>query len=90
MWNWSSSCFYVQIKSVPSEVYHAKADLVRDYEKNPTRIGFDIEIVLSCVKYRVTCSIELAPSDQLNLVNSGSRYLVGREIKSYSLGYGLV
>jgi hypothetical protein len=62
---------------------------MRDCEKNLTRNGSDIETVPSCVKYRLACSIELAPSDPLNLVNSGSQYLCGRGIKSYSLGYGL-
>jgi hypothetical protein len=63
---------------------------VRDYEKNLTHNRSDIETVPSCIKYRLTCSIELAPSDPLNMVNSGSRYLGGGGIRSYSLGYGLV
>jgi hypothetical protein len=74
---------------MPSEVYHTKADPVRDYEKNLTRKGSGTETITSYFKLLI-CSIELAPSDPLNLVNSGSRYLGGNEIKSYSLGYGLV
>jgi hypothetical protein len=75
---------------MPSEVYHAKAGLMRDYEKNLTCSGSDIETIPSCVKYRLTCSIELGPFDMLNLVNLGSQYLGGRGIRSYSLGYGFV
>jgi hypothetical protein len=63
---------------------------VRDCEKNLTRNGFDTKNVLSYVKYRLICSIELAPSDPLKLENLGSQYLGGRGIKSYSLGYGSV
>jgi hypothetical protein len=63
---------------------------MRDCEKNLTHKGSDTEIIPSCAKYRLTCSMELDPSAPLNLVNSGSRYLGGRGIKSKSLGYGLV
>ena len=45
---------------------------MRDWEKKRTLRGSDTEIIPSCVRYRLTCSIELAPSDPLNLVNSGS------------------
>jgi hypothetical protein len=55
---------------------------VRDCEKNLTHKGSDIEIIPSCAKYRLTCSMELDPSDPLNLVNSGSRYLGDRGIRS--------
>ena len=65
-----------------SDVYHPKAEPVRDWEKKRTLRGSDTEIIPSCVRYRLTCSIELAPSDPLNLVNSGSRYLGGNGIKS--------
>jgi hypothetical protein len=82
MSNCSSSCFHVQIKSGPSEVYHPKVSPVRDCEKNLTRKGSDTEIIPCCAKYRLMCSMELDPSDPLNLVNSGSRYLGGREIRS--------
>jgi hypothetical protein len=68
--------------SGPSEVYHLKAGSMKDYEKNFTRKGSDTEIIPSYAKYRLTCSMELDPSDPLNLVNSGSRYLDGRGIKS--------
>jgi hypothetical protein len=80
----------VRIESGPNEVYHPKLGPVRDYEKNLTRSGSDTEIIPNCAKYRLTCSIELDPSDPLNLVNLESRYLGGRGIKSYSLEYGLV
>jgi hypothetical protein len=90
MWNYSSSCFQVRIESGPNEVHHPKAGSVRDCEKNLTRKGSDTGIIPNCVKYRLTCLMELDPSTSLNLVNSGSRYLGGRGIKSYSLGYGLV
>jgi hypothetical protein len=63
-------------------VYHSKAGHVRDYEKNLTCKGSDTEIIPNCAKYRLTCSMELDPSDPLNMVNSGSRYLGGRGIKS--------
>jgi hypothetical protein len=82
MRNCSSSCFHVRIESGPSEVYHSKAGPVRDYEKNLIRKGSNTEIIPSCVKYWLMCSMELDPSDPLNLVNSGSRYLGGREIRS--------
>jgi hypothetical protein len=78
------------MESGPNDVYHPKAGPVRDYEKNLTCNGSDTEIIPSCAKYRLTCSMELDPSAPLNLVNSGGRYLGGRGIKSYSLGYGLV
>jgi hypothetical protein len=78
------------MESGPNDVYHPKAGPVRDCEKNVTRNGSDTEIIPSCARYRLTCSMELDPSAPLNLVNSGSRYLGGRGIKSYSLGYGLV
>jgi hypothetical protein len=55
---------------------------VRDCEKNLTCKGYDTEIISNCAKYRLTCSMELDPSNPLNLVNSGSRYLGGRGIKS--------
>jgi hypothetical protein len=71
-------------------VYHLNADPVRDCEKNLTRKGSDTKIIPSCAKYRLTFSIELDPSDPLNLVNSGGRYLGGRGFRSESLGYGLV
>jgi hypothetical protein len=45
---------------------------VRDYEKNLTRKGSDTEIIPSCAKYRLMCSMDLDPPDPLNLVNSGS------------------
>jgi hypothetical protein len=90
MWNYSSSCFHVRIESGPNEVYYPKAGPIRDYEKNLTRRGSDTKIIPNCAKYRLTCSIELDPSDPLNLMNSRSRYLGGRGIKSYSFGYGLV
>jgi hypothetical protein len=63
-------------------MYHPKAGPVRDCEKNLTCKGFDTEIIPSCAKYQLTCSMELAPSAPLNLVNSGSQYLGGRKIKS--------
>ena len=63
-------------------MYHPKAEPVRDCKKNRTLRGSDTEIIPSCVRYRLTCSVELAPSDPLNLVNSGSRYLGGNGIKS--------
>jgi hypothetical protein len=72
----------VRIESGPNDVYHPKAGPVRDCEKNLTRKGSDTEIIPNCAKYRLTCSIELDPSAALNLVNSGSRYLGGRGIKS--------
>jgi hypothetical protein len=90
MWNCSSSCFQVWIESGPNDVYHPKAGLVRDCKKNLTRKGSDTEIIPNYAKYRLTYSMELEPFDPLNLVNLGSRYLGGRGIKSYSLGYGLV
>jgi hypothetical protein len=71
-------------------VYHLKVGPVRDYKKILTRRGSDTGIIPNCAKYRLTCSMELDLSDPLNLVNSGSRYLGGRGIKSYSLGYNLV
>jgi hypothetical protein len=71
-------------------VYHLKAGLVRDYEKNLTLKGSDTDIIPNCAKYRLACSMELDPSAPLNLMNSGSRYLGGKGIRSYSLGYGLV
>jgi hypothetical protein len=80
----------VRIELGPNEVYHPKADPVRDCEKNLTHKGSDTEIIPHYAKYRLTCSIELDPSDPLNLVNSGSQYLGGKGIKSYLLGYGLV
>jgi hypothetical protein len=52
-------------------VYCLKTDPMRDYEKNLTRKGSDTEIIPSCAKYRLTCSMELDPSDPLNLVNLG-------------------
>jgi hypothetical protein len=67
---------------MPSEVYHLKAGPVRDCEKNLTRKGSDTEIIPNCTKYRLTCSMELDPSNPLNLVNSGSRYLGGRGFRS--------
>jgi hypothetical protein len=82
MSNCSSSCFHVRIEFGPSEVYHPKAGPMRDYEKSLTRKGSDTEIIPSCDKYRLTCSMELDPSDPLNLVNSGSQYLGGRGIMS--------
>ena len=72
----------VRIESGGSDVYHPKAEPVRDWEKKQTLRGSDTEIIPSCVKYRLTCSIELAPSDPLNLVNFGSRYFGGHGIKS--------
>jgi hypothetical protein len=90
MWNCSSSCFHVRIESGPNEVYHPKAGPVRDCEKNLTRRESDTKIIPNYAKYRLTRSIELDPSDPLNLVNLESRYLGGRGIKSYSLEYGLV
>jgi hypothetical protein len=90
MWNCSSSYFHVRIESGPNEVYHLKAGPLRDCEKNLTRRGSNSEIIPNCAKYQLTCSIELDPFDPLNLVNSGSRYLGGRGIRSYSLGYSLV
>ena len=89
MWNCSSNCFQVRIESGGSDVYHPKADPVRDCAKNLTRSSSDAEVVPSCAKYRLTCSIELESSHPLNLEYSGSRYLGGSGIKSYSLGYGL-
>src|SRR3954464_15534012 len=89
MWNCSSSCLHVRIESGGKEVYHPKAGPVRDCAKNLTHNGSDAETMPSCAKYRLTCSIELAPSDPLNFVKSGSRYLGGSGIRSYSLGYGL-
>ena len=65
-----------------SDVYHLKADPVRDCAKNLTRSSSDAEIVPSYAKYRLTRSIELDPSDPLNFENSGSRYLGGSGIKS--------
>ena len=65
-----------------SDVYHPKADPVRDCEKNLTRNSSDAEIVPSCAKYQLTCSMELEPSDPLNFVKSGSRYLGGSGISS--------
>ena len=55
---------------------------MRDWQKNRTLRGSDTEIIPSCVRYRLTCSMELAPSDLLNLVNSGSRYLGGNGISA--------
>jgi hypothetical protein len=55
---------------------------MRDCEKNLTRKGSDTEIIPKCTKYWLTCSMELDPSAPLNLVNSGSRYLGGRGIRS--------
>src|SRR3954468_2744206 len=88
-WNCSSSCFQVRIESGGNEVYHPKAGPVRDCAKNLTRNWSDAEIMPNCAKYRLTCSIELDPSDPLNLENSGIRYLGGSGIRSFSLGYGL-
>ena len=82
VWNWSSSYLQVRIESGASDAYHPKAGPVRDWPKNRTLNGSDTEIIPSCVKYRLTCSMELAPSNPLNLVNSGSRYLGGSGIKS--------
>ncbi|KAK1686379.1 hypothetical protein QYE76_047227 [Lolium multiflorum] len=73
-----------------SDVYQPKADPVRDREKYLTRSSSDAEIMPNCAKFRLTCSMELEPSDPLNFVKSGSRYLGGSGINSYSLGYGLV
>jgi hypothetical protein len=73
-----------------SSVLLVPAGPVRDCEKNLSRNRSDTGIIPSCARYRLTCSMELDPSASLNLVNSGSRYLGGRGIKSYSLGYGLV
>src|SRR6185312_13876549 len=72
----------VRIESGTSDAYHPKAGPIRDWPKNRTLNGSDTEIIPSCIKYRLTCSMELAPSDPLNLVNSGSRYLGGSGIKS--------
>jgi hypothetical protein len=55
---------------------------MRDCEKNLIRKGSDTEIIPSCAKYRLMCSMELDPAAPLNLVNLGSRYLGGRGIKS--------
>jgi hypothetical protein len=55
---------------------------MRDCEKNLTRKGSDTEIIPNCAKYRLTCLMELDPSAPLNLVNSGSRYLSGKGIRS--------
>src|SRR6185312_11128774 len=62
VWNWSSSCLQVRIESGASDAYHPKAGPVRDWPKNRTLRGSDTEIIPSCFKYRLTCSIELAPS----------------------------
>ena len=53
----------VRIESGGSDVYHPKAELVRDWEKKRTLRGSDTEIIPSCVRYRLTCSIELAPAE---------------------------
>jgi hypothetical protein len=36
---------------------------MRDCEKNLTRKGSDTEIIPSCAKYRLTCLMELDPSE---------------------------
>ncbi|KAK1643701.1 hypothetical protein QYE76_061506 [Lolium multiflorum] len=63
--------------------------ILRDCEKYLTRSSSDAEIMPSCAKYRLTCSMELEPSDPLNFVKSGSDiWVVAGSLRS--LGYGLV
>ncbi|KAK1684878.1 hypothetical protein QYE76_045726 [Lolium multiflorum] len=68
----ASLCFHVRTESGSNEVYHPKAGPVRDCEKNLTRSSSEAETMPNCAKYRLTCSIELVPSDPLNFVKTAS------------------